>query len=109
MFGVSGFEFLVILVVGVFLMRPKDVALILSWYKKLLKKFYAIKAQAQEFIDDAAKEAGIDQDGKYIVDMDGKLQRAYDVKSLMKGQKHNRAKKRNNKALAKNKRTKTSL
>ena len=87
MFGISIFEFLVVVVVGVLLVRPKDVSAILYWYKNIFKKVSDVRAQVQEFVDQTVAEAGLEKDGKYILDLEGKLQRAYDVKELVSVEK----------------------
>jgi Sec-independent protein translocase protein TatA len=106
MFGISIFEFFVILLVALVLVRPSDVPAIINKYKKYAKKFFTIKTKATDYMVDLHnKIIKINENGKslhtYVIGDNGEFSKAYDIKEIkntyIKNRKPNKkAAKRNN-------------
>ena len=85
MLGISFFELLVVFCVVAVVTKPGDIPLLIKSYKKFTKKFVAVKRECidnfkkvhNQIIDNDTHEE-ID-DYHYVMDNNGKLQKAYDV------------------------------
>ena len=61
MFGIGGFEFLAILVMGILVIGPKDLPRALHTVGKLVRKFKAVTADVQKSLEDVMKEGELDE------------------------------------------------
>ena len=89
MLGFSFSELLLIAVVGIVLIGPKDLPVVIRHVAKFLHELRSLYSGLKGHMDDFVREAGMDdlhQDLKRgmttIIDLDGKPQQAFDVKEL---------------------------
>lgn len=82
MFGISFSELLIIAFAALLIIGPKDLPMVL---RKVGKAVGKIKKLGDEFMD--ALNTEIDQPKKYIKDLDGNLQKTYDIEDLIKKKK----------------------
>ena len=61
MFGIGGFEFLAILIMGILVIGPKDLPRALHAVGKLVRKFKAVTADIQTSLEDVMKEGELDE------------------------------------------------
>ena len=61
MFGIGGFEFLAILIMGILVIGPKDLPRALYTVGKLARKFKVITADVQKSLEDVMKEGELDE------------------------------------------------
>lgn len=82
MFGISFSELIIIAFAALLIIGPKDLPMVLRKVGKVVGK---IKRMGEEFMD--ALNAEIDQPKKYIKDLNGNLQKTYDIEDLIKQKK----------------------
>ena len=61
MFGIGGFEFLAILIIGILVIGPKDLPRALHTLGKFVRKFKAITADVQASLEDVMREGELDE------------------------------------------------
>ena len=89
MLGFSFSELLLIAVVGIVFIGPKDLPVVIRHVAKFVRELRALYAGLKGHMDEFVREAGMDdlhQDFKRgmttIIDLEGKPQQAFDVKEL---------------------------
>ena len=89
MLGFSLSELLLIAVVGIVVIGPKDLPIVIRHVAKLLRDLRSLYDGLKGHMDEFVKEAGMDDLHKdlqknmsTIIDLEGKPQQAFDVKEL---------------------------
>ena len=89
MLGFSVWELLLIAVVGIVVLDPKDLPIVIRHAAKFLQEMRALYSGLKGHMDEFVKEAGMDdlhrdlqKNMTTIIDLDGKPQQAFDVKEL---------------------------
>lgn len=85
MFGISGFELLVVLVIAVIFVKTEDIPHIAKKTGKILRK---LKSGMFDVKSTISKELNLDEEEKYkkttIIDINGQPRSAFDVKEVFK-------------------------
>lgn len=85
MLGFSFSELLLIAVVGIVFIGPKDLPIVIRHVAKFMRELRSLVAGFKGHMDDLVKEAGMDdlhREMTTIIDLEGKPQQAFDVKEL---------------------------
>lgn len=94
MFGISFYELLIILLVILFITRPKDIPFIIRSYRKYILKFTQFKRELLESFRNihndivAPNEQGHSEDYHYVLDDKGCMQKAYNIAEETKNRKN---------------------
>jgi Sec-independent protein translocase protein TatA len=90
MFNISWSELLIIIVVCIMVLRPKDMPIIISTIKTLYTKFSIIKSEIIKTIKEIEKNEHIKdisdevfKTKSQIIDLNGNLQQVFDLKEIM--------------------------
>ena len=83
MFGVSFAELLIVCIVAIILMKPRDIHKVAHWYKYIFKKIMEFRSIAQESIDKINDSLEEDEPKvvkhEYVIDANNKLERTYNT------------------------------
>ena len=83
MLGISFSEFMVVLIVGVLFVRPKDLPHIAKILKSAHRQFHKIKSEFMSYYKQFHEEIDcLDDKEEYVVDDNGVPQRSYDISEL---------------------------
>ncbi len=80
-------ELLLVVVVAVVFLRPKDVPVVVRACAKIMAQFKALTAELRGAFDDLARESGVEQvkkEMRVITGDDGKPYEAYDLDDFIK-------------------------
>ena len=90
MFNISLFESLIILLVGIIFIGPKEIPTVISFIKKIIIQIKSVtdsvKSSISEIdvVQDIKNDVNeVDSSIKEIVDLDGNIQKVYDISNLM--------------------------
>lgn len=96
MFGISIGELFIVLLVALAIIRPNDMSVLAKNYRAFMKNFTGIKSQITDSVsqihnqlidigaEDKLEEKPEADNYHYILDSDGKLQKAYNINSETK-------------------------